>query len=478
MGRKPAPVPAGSCAPGADAPPAHGRQTVSLLLADPGSQAVPTAEIARILAPHPIFARFDRESLLAVAAEFCVVCYKSGTALMREGEPGSFAAVILEGEAEVYVSLPTGPVQMATVGPGRVIGELGVFTDLPRSATVIARSDVVAARIEQHSLMRLSAEYPSIAVAIIRELGGRLARMNRSLAYLTYAAEALERDAFDSALLDKLTNLPGELSNFGRAFAGMACEIRAKQTRRSEMRAAAEIQQSILPPPWTPSGLAARVDLYAEMHPAREVGGDFYDYYLIDANRLAVTVADVSGKGIPAAMFMAVSRTVMRGISSRSELRAGVAEANRLLATQNTACMFVTLFHGVLDLTSGALRYCNAGHNPPYLLRAGSGRHALKATGIPIGIDDRTSYCIAETALDPGDALFLFSDGIPEAFDAAGNEYGTARLEQTLDAARGVGAADLVARVLRATAAFTAGAEQSDDITCLALTFRGVPGEG
>jgi serine phosphatase RsbU (regulator of sigma subunit) len=446
------------------------------------SLAVPPEEIARILAPHPIFARFDRESLLAVAAQFRFASHPPGAVLMREGEPASFAAVILEGEVDVFVALPTGPVQMATIGPDRVIGELGVFTDMPRSATVIARTDVVIACIEQRSLMRLSAEYPSIAVAIIRELGGRLARMNRSLATLTYAAEALGRDEYDSTLLDKLTNLPGELANFGRAFAGMAREIRAKQNRRSEMRAAAEIQQSILPPPWTPIGPAACVDLHAEMHPAREIGGDFYDYYLIDANRLAFTVADVSGKGIPAALFMAVSRTVMRGISGRSDLGAGVAEANRLLATQNTACMFVTLFHGVLDVTTGVLRYCNAGHNPPYLLRAGGPRSSLAAIGIPIGIEDRIEYRCAEVALDRGDRLFLFSDGIPEAFDAAGNEFGTARLEETLDAARGRGAAGLdatglVRDVLDATAAFTAGAEQSDDITCLALTFRGTPAE-
>ena len=438
-----------------------------------GSPAVPAEEIARILAPHPIFARFDRESLLAVAAQFRVAAYKGGAELMREGEPGSFAAVILEGEVDVFVTLPTGPVQMATVGPNRFVGELGVFTDMPRTATVIARTDIVVARIEQHSLMRLSAEYPSIAVAIIRELGGRLARMNRSLAHLTYAAEALGRDEYDTALLDTLTNLPGELANFGRAFAGMASEIRAKQNRRAEMRAAAEIQQSILPPPWTPTGPADCVDLYAEMHPAREVGGDFYDYFLIDANRLAFTVADVSGKGIPAALFMAVSRTVMRGIGGRSDLSAAMSEANRLLATHNTACMFVTLFYGVLDLTTGVLRYCNAGHNPPYLLRADGGRSSLEATGIPFGVEDQTGYGCGEIVMAPGDTLFLFTDGISEAFDAAGNEFGAARLEATLDAARGCGAADLVRRVLGATASFTAGAEQSDDITCLALTFRG-----
>ena len=394
---------------------------------------------------------------------------------MREGEPGSFAAVILEGEVDVFVTLPTGPVQMATVGPNRFVGELGVFTDMPRTATVIARTDVVVARIEQHRLMRLSAEYPSIAVAIIRELGGRLARMNRSLAQLTYAAEALGRDEYDSSLLDKLTNLPDALANFGRAFAGMASEIRAKQNRRAEMRAAAEIQQSILPAPWTPVGPAARVELHAEMHPAREVGGDFYDYFLIDPNRLAFTVADVSGKGIPAALFMAVSRTVMRSIGGRSDLSAAMSEANRLLATHNTACMFVTLFYGVLDLATGLLRYCNAGHNPPYLLRADGGRSSLEATGIPFGVEDQAGYGCGEIVIAPGDSLFLFTDGITEAFDAAGNEFGAARLEATLDAARGCGAADLVRKVLGATASFTAGAEQSDDITCLRLTFHGAP---
>jgi sigma-B regulation protein RsbU (phosphoserine phosphatase) len=451
---------------------------VSLPSAEAGPLAVPVEEIARILAPHPIFARFDRASLLAVAAQFCFANHEAGATLMREGEPGSFAAVILEGEVDVFVALPTGPVQMATIGRNRIVGELGVFTDLPRSATVIARTDVIIARIEQRSLMRLSADYPSIAIAIIHELGGRLARMNRSLAYLTYAAEALGRDQYDSAVLDKLTQLPGELAHFGRAFAGMAREIRAKQKRREEMRAAAEIQQSILPPPWTSTGPAACVDLYAEMHPAREIGGDFYDYFMIDADRLAFTVADVSGKGIPAALFMAVSRTVMRSISGRSDLGAGIAEANRLLATQNPACMFVTLFHGVLDLRTGVMRYCNAGHNPPYLLRAGGGCSALEATGIPIGIEDNTCYRIIEIVLDRGDTLFLFSDGIPEAFDAAGNEFGTARLEQTVEAARGCSAAALVRQVLGATAAFAAGAEQSDDITSLALTFRGIRPEG
>jgi sigma-B regulation protein RsbU (phosphoserine phosphatase) len=432
----------------------------------------PAEDIARILAPHPIFAGFDRQSLLAVAAQCRFAAYPAGTMVMREGDPGSYALVILEGEVDVLIELPAGPVPMATLGRNRIIGELGVFTDMPRTASVVARSDLVAIRIEQDSLMQISAAHPSIAVAIIRELGGRLASMNRSLAYLTHAAEALGRDEYNAALLDELTSQAGELATFAQAFFGMAAELRNKHVRRQEMQAAAEIQQSILPPPLAREEAGGRVDLYAEMHPAREVGGDFYDYFLIDANRLAVTVGDVSGKGIPASLFMAVSRTVLRSITSAHDMEAGMAEANRLLATQNTASMFVTLFQGVLDLSSGLLRYCNAGHNPPYLLRADGGRSTLEATGVPFGIDAAMAYRIAETTLAPGDTLFLFSDGITEALDPESKEFGTARLETALDDARNRGAADLVGHVLKATRHFAGEAEQSDDITCLALVFR------
>jgi sigma-B regulation protein RsbU (phosphoserine phosphatase) len=137
----------------------------------------------------------------------------------------------------------------------------------------------------------------------------------------------------------------------------------------------------------------------------------------------------------------------------------------------------VTAFHGVLDLTTGLLRYCNAGHNPPYLLRAphddqSGGREALKATGLPFGIDANLPYRVAETRLKPGDTLFLFSDGITEAFNPAYEEFGAARLEAALEAARGKDAAGVVADILAATADFAAGAEQSDDITALALVFR------
>lgn len=441
--------------------------------AEAGASASSTAveAVARVLALHPIFGQFDPASLAAFAARCGFVAFAAGETIMAQGEHGTFAYMILDGEVDVFVELPAGPIHMATVGRHRIVGELGAFTEAPRTATVVARTALAAMRIERDSLMSLVAEYPALAASIIAELGRRLHSVNRSLALLTYAATALGRDEYDPRMLAELTSQPGELASFARVFANMAVEIRQKRQRREEMQAAAVIQQSILPAPLPRAGPARAVDLHAEMRPARDIGGDFYDYFMIGERWLALTVADVSGKGIPAALFMAVSRTVLRGVAGADAMARRMAEANRLLAAENTAGMFVTIFHAVLDLTSGVLRYCNAGHNPPYLLRAAGGRERLQPTGIPFGIDSEMPHRIDEVVLGAGDSLFLFSDGITEAFAPTGEAFGDARLAAALEAARG-GAAGFVAGVLAATADFAAGAEQSDDITCLALVFR------
>lgn len=426
-----------------------------------------------MLALHPIFARFDTRALHTVAARCRSVAFATGEKIMQQGEHGDFALVILDGEVDVFVEIPAGLIHMATLGRDRIVGELGGVADVPRTATIMARTDVAALRVDRDNLMSLVAELPSIAIEIIGELGQRLHSTNQSLAFLTYAANALARGEYDAAMLAELTRQSGALATFARAFSDMAAEIQAKQTRREEMEAAAAIQQSILPGPLPLGAAEPRIDLHADMHPAREIGGDFYDYFMLDERRLVVTIADVSGKGIPAALFMAVSRTVMRNAPAETDMAQRMRDANRLLATGNTACMFVTMFSGVVDLETGRLRYCNAGHNSPYLLRSGGGRDLLKPTGIPFGIDPDRSYEIAETALASGDTLFMFTDGITEAFNPAGEILGEVRLEEVLDGAGGIGAAELVQKVIAATAAFADGAEQSDDITCLALVYRG-----
>ena len=429
-------------------------------------------EIADRLAPLSLFARLTRKALLAVAERCAIVTYPVGSTLMRQDDAASFACVVLDGEIDIFVEIPAGRIHIATVPRHQVVGELAALTGAERTATVTARTDVVALRIKRDDLLRLTEKYPILGLSIVQEVGRRFNSMNRSLASLTYAANALGRDEYDADMLAEITKQPGAFAGFARAFASMADEIRAKQQRRHEMQAAAAIQESILPQPLPRSGASSAVDLYAEMHPAREIGGDFYDYFPLGDDNLAVTIADVSGKGIPAALFMAVSRTILRSVSGIDEMARRMAEANRLLSADNAANMFVTMFHGVVDLATGAFRYCNAGHNPPYLLRADGGREALRPTGIAFGLDADMPYRIGETVLQPGDALFLFTDGITEAFNPAGEEFGTDRLETALEAGRRRSAAELIAGVLSETKAFADGAEQSDDITCLALRFR------
>jgi phosphoserine phosphatase RsbU/P len=441
-------------------------------IAQSGPGAHPSEKIVELLATLPIFARLDRRSLAALAERCAFTRFRAGDTIMREGQMSTFADVILAGEVDVYVGTPAGQVHVATVGPPHIVGELGAVAATPRSATVVARSDLEVLRIERGSLMSLTAEHPAIGAGIIGELGQRLHGMNRSLAYMTYAANALGRDEYDPDMLAELMRQPGELANFARAFANMAAELEAKQRRHDEMQAAAAIQNSILPRAWAGEGAGAAVDLHAEMHPAREIGGDFYDYFLIGDDRLAITVADVSGKGIPAALFMAVSRTVLRGGESGGDMAPRMERANRQLATDNDSAMFVTAFHGVLDLKTGALTYCNAGHNPPYLLRAAGGRETLKPTGVAFGVAADLPYRAVETRLQAGDTLFLFSDGITEAFNPAGEEFGTERLEAALERVRGGSAAAIIGAILAATAEFAAGAEQSDDITALTLVYR------
>jgi serine phosphatase RsbU (regulator of sigma subunit) len=440
--------------------------------AQPANSTTTVEERARLLALHPTFAHFNGAELRAVAASCASVDFPAGATIMRQGDPGNLAYLILDGEAEVFVEIPVGRVAMATLGRHSTIGELGAFTDMPRTATVVARTDLVTLRIDREALTSLAADFPAIPLAVIGELGRRLHSMNMPLAYLTYAAGALARDEYDPALLAELTSQQGELAAFARVFANMAAEIRDKRQRRREMEAAADLQKSILPGPLARDGSARAVDLHAEMHPARDIGGDFYDYCLVGDKRLVVTLADVSGKGIPAALFMAVSRTVLRSIAGYGDMAAAMRDANRLLSSDNDAFMFVTVFYGMLDLANGVLRWCNAGHNPPYLLRAQGGREMLRATGVPFGVDPAASHRIAESVLAPGDGLFLYSDGITEAFNPAGELYGNARLEHVLGGSQRRSAAEIIAEVLADASGFAAGAEQSDDITCLALRYR------
>lgn len=243
---------------------------------------------------------------------------------------------------------------------------------------------------------------------------------------------------------------------------------------QQELQIAAQVQLSILP-------RTLPTDVRAQMHchitPAREVGGDFYDYFEIDHEHLGFVIADVSGKGVPAALFMAIARTLLKATalfvtSPTSCMR----KLNDLLAAENEQMMFVTVFYGVLHLPSGRVAYVNAGHNPPYLLRAGGQVEPVARTGgIAVAVSEGFVYREGVLDLAPGDTLFLYTDGITEAFDPDGQEYSDARLQRLLGslAEQGLAPAELSAAVLEDVHLFERGAPQADDITCMSLRYQG-----
>ncbi len=240
---------------------------------------------------------------------------------------------------------------------------------------------------------------------------------------------------------------------------------------QKELDTARTIQHSLVPRTFPPFPDRTDFEIHAEMTSARAVGGDFFDFFLIDEDHLGIVIGDVSGKGIPAALYMAVTRTqikttALQGMSPEECLR----EVNHVLVRERVSAMFATCFYGVLNTRTGELHYCNAGHNPPHLLRASGAVEPVDlAGGMPLGLFDRRPYTGGFVQLEPGDALFLYTDGVPEATNEALDDFTDERLTSVLGAATSLSCSDIINRVTHEVLAFTDGAPQSDDITMLSI---------
>jgi serine phosphatase RsbU (regulator of sigma subunit) len=251
----------------------------------------------------------------------------------------------------------------------------------------------------------------------------------------------------------------------------------AKERIESELRVAHDIQMGILPKIFPPFPNRPEFDLHAMLEPAKAVGGDFYDFLLFDDEELYVVIGDVSGKGVPASLFMAVTLTLFRS-SVRRGLGPGalLTKLNRDLCVDNVSSLFVTVFCARLDVRNGALVFSNGGHNPPYHVAAG-GVSPLPLRGGPVlGVIDRTIYAEDSVTLAPGDTLVLFTDGITEATNSADELYGDDRLRASLDGHRAARAAGIVSETAADVRRFAGGAPQSDDQTMLVVRYHG-PGD-
>lgn len=291
--------------------------------------------------------------------------------------------------------------------------------------------------------------------------------------------EAMNNGAFDFA------TKPIDLDDLQRTIDKAQAEIEfVKQTQKehgqlvdikADLSLAAEVQLAILPRKFPPfNDLTDYVDLYATMKPAKEIGGDFYDFFRIDQDNIGIAMADVSGKGVPAALFMTMSHTLLRFTGNRclNSVKT-VTETNDMLARESFDSMFVTLFYGVYNVRTGVLKYVNAGHNPPYLLKAsGEVKMLPYSKNISMGVLEEFPYQAEELTLEKGDTLITFTDGVTEATNMSNELYGEHRLEALLGASKGMTAEQITSAINADVAAFAGNAEQSDDITILSLRSK------
>lgn len=337
----------------------------------------------------------------------------------------------------------------------------------------------------------------SIIGAVVIAWGYVARRITAPVVRITEAAKAFEAQRFEPASLASVRERTDELGNLARVFTGMAEQVQARTDlldrlvaertqelnqknvalERSlkqiaeELAMAERMQLSILPKHYPD---LPHLKMFARMRAAREVGGDFYDIIEIDRNRVGVAIADVSGKGVPAALFMAVSCTIIKSIAGRGGGPGEVlAAVNDLLCEGNEASMFVTVFYAIVDHRTGRLTYANGGHNPPYITRPGDPVAPIEGTdGMALGVMPGMNYEERSIALNDGDTVFFYTDGITEAFNPAGRAFSDLRLREVLYRSQGLSVEALGREVMGNVEEFADGAPQSDDITCVVIRFQ------
>ena len=248
-----------------------------------------------------------------------------------------------------------------------------------------------------------------------------------------------------------------------------------KERIETELSLASRIQYSMLPHDFPPFPDRNEFDIYASMDPARAVGGDFYDFFLIDDDHLCLVMADVSGKGIPGALFMMVSKIILQSCAMLGRSASEILEkTNEALCSNNKAEMFVTVWIGILEISTGMIRAANAGHEYP-AVRHGSGSFELLKDkhGFVIGGMDGVRYTEYELKMEPGDKIFLYTDGVPEATDADECLFGTDRMLDALNSDPAAGPEQILRNVRSSVDAFVKEAEQFDDLTMLCMEYRG-----
>ena len=295
------------------------------------------------------------------------------------------------------------------------------------------------------------------------------------------------------AKLMKMRRTIGILMLLGLAVLGLIIARFAKNDRKlqkanmlqerigSELRIATNIQKEMLPKTFPPYPERDDIDIYGMLTPAREVGGDLYDFFIRD-EKLFFCIGDVSGKGVPSALVMAVIHSLFRMATAHEDHPARIMQTINETACQgNDSNIFVTMFIGVLDLPSGRLMYCNAGHDAPFVMTHASLDQAAEQgsqcvmldchPNLPVGVFDDFTYVVQETQIPPDTTIFLYTDGLTEAMNSAHRLFGLERIESVLGSCTDLLPKDMLEKMTEAVHAYVKDAEQSDDLTMMAVRY-------
>ncbi len=394
----------------------------------------------------------------------------------------------LESAISVLRALSSGNTEVTLEATGS--GEIGRIAD---TVSVFRANAITVERQRRHAERnrrrqeRLIRQQLSLLAATL-EGGGKDDELDDMRSLLDEPQQGTRRSATTSSMNEEeqlglltqvLRSMSSRITDQHQRLTQMVAELQEAIVTKTklaglqqELEIARRLQGSILPKSLPPRD---DVEITGYMQPALEVGGDFYDFFFVDEDRLGVVIADVSGKGIPAALFMAISRSLVKaGAQSLKEPGLAINRVNDVMADENEEMMFVTLFYGVLDLRSGRLDFVNAGHNLPYLRHPDGSVEALGKIGdIPLAVMEDFEFAQDHYRLVPGDLLLLYTDGVTEAFDASDEAYEESRLEAALAALpRNVDSETVLTAVKDSVSLFVGDAPPSDDLTMLALRWQ------
>ncbi len=402
----------------------------------------------------PLFAALPHNEFRHLAATLHPIDVKAGAILFREGDCGDHFYIVAAGQVEVFKALGTGEEHLLNIsGPGDFIGEMSLVSDEGRrTATVRAASHARLLEMSRADFERLVREQPRLAYELVRVLSGRLA-------------------ASQDAALHDLQAKNRQLQQAYEALQAAQAQIIEKEKMERELQVAHNIQLGLLPRqrPDLPG-----FDLGALIEPMRAIGGDFYDFIPLDGHRLGIAIGDVSGHGVPAALFMALTVTLLRAEACRDCSPSDVLlNVNRQLLNLNSAGLFVTLLYGVLDYATGDFTYVRAGHEPP-LIRAGDGNLSVPPfeRSQLLGFFDDPALAEQTVSLPSGSTLLLYTDGVTEEPNAEAELFGHARLEAALRLPQPASAQGVCEMVLAQVTAHSSCVAPSDDITLVCLRAR------